>query len=86
MLTQVVVEEQPQMMETPEGCLVVALEAKPFAERDFFKAFNQTLEKNKVIVFNNKTVVANPVSSLVRYVIFNSKTIILIQTLEERRM
>jgi len=69
----IVEEEKVKTMECPEGCVLVELDQKPFVEKDFFKAYNNVLEnKKKVIVFNNQTNVVNPVSSLVRYVIFNN--------------
>jgi hypothetical protein len=60
-------------MDCPEGYNLIDVESKPVTEKDFFKSYNYLLEnKKKLIVFNNKNVVENPVSSLIRYVIFNS--------------
>lgn len=52
---------------------MIDMDSKPISEKDFFRNYNHILEnKKKLIVFNNRDVVENPVPSLIRYVIFNS--------------
>jgi len=66
----------PSKIPCPENSHLIDLESKPFVEKEFFKNFNNILEnKKKVVVYNKKVHVENPVSSLIRYVIFNSKII-----------
>jgi hypothetical protein len=66
----------PSKIHCPENSHLIDLESKPFVEKEFFKNFNKILEnKKKVVVYNKKVHVENPVSSLIRYVIFNSKII-----------
>ena len=64
---------------------MIDLDTKPYVEKEFFKNYNNILEnKKKIIIFNNKMTVENAVSSLIRYVIFNSK-IFLIFFLDSNR-
>jgi len=67
--------DESQNSVTDDNQFILDASERPFIEREFYKLVIATIENYNLhkVVFQNKNKVINPVSTMVKYVIFNSK-------------
>lgn len=70
--------EENQNLQTDENTEVYDISERPLNEKEFFKKILPIVCNNKKVVIQNKNKIENVVSSMIRYVIFNSTIYLII--------
>jgi len=69
--------DENQNLKTDENTEVYDISERPLNERELFKKILPIVSNNKKVIIQNKNKIENVISSMIRYVIFNSKLYLL---------